>query len=307
MFYWARVLLKFQISLSAVIALLLSIAPLAGSVFGAGPQIAFESDRDGNWEIYLMDVDRQIDHNLTRSPADDHSPSWSNDGSSLVFYSNRDGEQKSDLYIIDVIRGTLQRLTDNTDNNIMPTWSPDGQHIVYVMNFGNMIVMNADGSNPHGLGFGFRPSWSADSQHVIYYADPRNDLNQDIYQINVKNFVILNLSQNRATDWDPASSPDGSLIAFASVRSTTSDIYLMDVCVGSNTAPCAQSAYPLTHNQTDDISPAWSNDSREIAFTSSYNQSAQIFIVNRDGSDLRQLTEGRSNNRLPAWRPVVNH
>ncbi|MEW6400651.1 MAG: hypothetical protein AB1649_02565 [Chloroflexota bacterium] len=51
--------------------------------------------------------------------------------------------------------------------------------------------------------------------------------------------------------------------------------------------------------------PAWSPDGKSLAFASRYTQngSSQIFIVNADGSDLRLLTDGDSNNYHPTWSP----
>ena len=41
-----------------------------------GERIAFDSDRDGNWEIYVMNADGSEQANLTKSPVDDHFPAW---------------------------------------------------------------------------------------------------------------------------------------------------------------------------------------------------------------------------------------
>ena len=56
-----------------------------------GTQIAFESHRDGNGEIYVMDADGNNLRRLTSHSAGDRSPSWSPDGTQITFQSNRNG------------------------------------------------------------------------------------------------------------------------------------------------------------------------------------------------------------------------
>ena len=51
----------------------------------AQARIAFMSDRDWNWEIYVMDNHGGNQRNLTNNPADDRDPSWSPDGKRIVF------------------------------------------------------------------------------------------------------------------------------------------------------------------------------------------------------------------------------
>jgi len=68
----------------------------AGESFPAwspdGTEISFDSDRDGNWEIYVMASDGSDLRRLTNDPADDWITSWSPDGSQIVFESKRDGK-----------------------------------------------------------------------------------------------------------------------------------------------------------------------------------------------------------------------
>ena len=74
-------------------------------------EIAFESNQDGNWEIYLLDVQTGIAHNLTHSPADDFAPSWSPDGSSIVFTSDRDRDTQPELYIMSADGSNLRYIS----------------------------------------------------------------------------------------------------------------------------------------------------------------------------------------------------
>jgi len=303
MFQWAGVLFRLQVAVSALVGLLLSLMPLAGQAFGAGRQIAFESDRDGNWEIYLMDIEHRINYNLTRSPFDERSPTWSPDGSALAFYSAPENGQGA-IFVMDLTTQQWRQLTDNMENNWMPSWSPDGQHIAYLVNYGGMVLMDADGANPHRLGYGFRPSWSPDSRRIIFYADRDSDMNAEVYDLDLGTSIIRNRSQHPSNDMYPSWSPDGQWIAFASARTTNSDIFIMPVCEDTALAVCSRDAQPITDNRIADIAPAWSPDSREIAFTSDINGHDAIYLVDMDGKNLSGLVSGTSNNRLPVWRPL---
>jgi TolB protein len=58
---------------------------------GSGSQVAFMSARDGNWEVYMIDINGGGAKRLTNNPANDGLPTWSPDGKSIAFVSNRDG------------------------------------------------------------------------------------------------------------------------------------------------------------------------------------------------------------------------
>ena len=64
----------------------------------AHAQIAFVSNRSGNWDIYVMDIDGQNPRNLTKNRHDDSSLSWSPDSKRVVFSSDR-GDDPEDTDI----------------------------------------------------------------------------------------------------------------------------------------------------------------------------------------------------------------
>lgn len=65
-----------------------------------GARIAFQSLRDGNWEIYVMNADASGQTNLTNHPGRDLSPTWSPDGTQIFFETDRDGNLY-DPYVMD--------------------------------------------------------------------------------------------------------------------------------------------------------------------------------------------------------------
>ncbi len=120
-------------------------------------QLVFSSDRDGNYEIYVMDADgdeqgaRHV-RRLTENTAADHAPTWSPDGTQIAFYSERDGN--AEVYVMDADGGNPRNLTNNPTEDWFPRWSPDGSQITFSSRRdGNLdiYVMNADGSDVRRL------------------------------------------------------------------------------------------------------------------------------------------------------------
>jgi Tol biopolymer transport system component len=92
---------------------------------------------------------------------------------------------------------------------------------------------------------------------------------------------------------DPTWSPDSRRIAFASKRSGSFDIYVMNAD-GTGTRP-------LTSSRVDDARPTWSPDGSRIAFER--GTPAEIYVMNADGSDAHAVTRDPAADNQPAWSP----
>jgi dipeptidyl aminopeptidase/acylaminoacyl peptidase len=266
--------------------------------------IAFNSERAGNTDIYLMNTDGTNERRLTDDPGYDAWPVWSPDGSRIAFVSTRSGNP--DIYVMAVPQGTdvdgtnVQQLTTDPANDIWPDWSPDGSQIVFPSrrdgNF-EIYVMGADGSDPWRLTDTSAsedfPAWSPDGTQIVYA------------RINGEDGTYLmkadGSSQHKISDivgLEFAWSPDGTRIAFASDHQGARAIYVMDAD-GSN-------LHRLSRTWAGENCPDWSPDGKWIVFASWQGGDGEITIMDANGDNLRALTKNRFEDEFPAWRPELS-
>ena len=130
-----------------------------------GTRLTFISDRDGNYEVYVMNADGSEQVRITNNAAADMDPEWSPDGGRIAFVSDRDGSEE--IYLMNSDGSGQLRLTDNRATDYDPAWSPDGEKITFISNRdGNdeIYTMDADGSHQtrvtHHPASDFHPIWS---------------------------------------------------------------------------------------------------------------------------------------------------
>ena len=242
-----------------------------------GQHIAFSSNRDGNFEIYVMDSDGSDGSNprrLTDNLASDRHPAWSSDGQHIAFSSSRDGNYE--IYVMGSDGSAPRRLTDNLASDEFPAWSSDGQHIAFSSSRdGNyeIYVMGSDGSAPRrltdNLASDRHPAWSPDGRHIAFSSG--RDGNYEIYVMEKDGSSVHNLTNHRQDHKSPAWSPDGRHIAFSSGRDGNYEIYVMG-SDGSNPRR-------LTNHKDGDVQPAWSADGQHIAFSSDRDGKTEIYVV----------------------------
>src|SRR3990170_3930701 len=136
--------------LTILLASIIIISSQSTTAFGQSSPtglIAFESDRDGNREIYVMNADGTSQTRLTNNPAMDVFSSWSPDGTKIAFASTRDGN--AEIYVMNADGTSQTNISNNLASDINPSWSHDGTKIAFESTRdGNdqIYVMNADGT-----------------------------------------------------------------------------------------------------------------------------------------------------------------
>ena len=274
-----------------------------------GERLAFNTDRDGNSEIYLMKSDGTGLVNLTNHPAFDANPAWSPDGSKIAFTTMRDGN--SEIYVMNANGTGLANLTRSPRAEVMPSWSPDGSRIAFVRDVGGpftleIAIMNADGSNPVNISnnpdFVHRPAWSPDGSRIAFGTDrdfETSGFTEDafeIYIVRTDGTDARNITnEDVAEDNFPAWSPNGSRIAFHTNRTTNYDIFLMN--------PDGSALVNLTQHPAGDFLPAWSPNGSRIAFESNRDGNSEVYVMNADGSGVVRLTNHPGLDSFVAWRP----
>ena len=118
-----RLLLGVVLTTTLILSMGLTLLPTqqAWAAFpGANGKIAFISNRDGDFEIFVMDADGADQDQLTDNTAVDYSPVWSPDGSKIAFISDRDGDYE--IFVMDADGADQDQLTDNAAGDRNPDW-----------------------------------------------------------------------------------------------------------------------------------------------------------------------------------------
>ncbi len=191
----------------------------------------------------------------------------------LRVFVDRDATNRMQVFSSDPQGGQRRKLTNSEGDKAGPSWSRDGTRIAFMLRPAGQFeiwVMDADGGNQ-------------------------------------KQLVTTRAGDNIGPSW----SPDGSKILFFSTRSGSYDIYVIDADgrnerrLTTNTVPIVKGTVPVVSGHPD-----WSPDGSKIVFSSNRatRKSFQIYVMDADGSNVRQLTQPLlpdfPDATVPAWSPA---
>lgn len=221
-------------------------------------QVAFTTNRDGQNEIYLVNVDGTNMINLTNNPADDQQPTWSVDGQWIAFSSNRDGNYE--VYILRVNSSEVINLTNNPGNDTQPNWvrsttfDPTGESIVFTSDRdGNQEIyrMKTDGTQAANItgnpASDQMAKGSPDGALVVFTTN--RDGNQEIYTMRIDGASPANQTNNPSNDSGPTWSPNQAWVAFTSDRDGNREVYI--------TKPGNLELYNITNTPYQDQVTDW--------------------------------------------------
>ena len=292
--------------------------PTVTPVGGGYGQIAFASQRTGVPQIYLINADGSGLHPITNIPEGACQPSWSPDGSRLVFTSpcahNTDSYSESSLYFINADGSDLTPLNTAPGGDFDPAWSPDGTRIaftslrdghkeIYVLDVETFKVTRLTASDTDEENS--QPAWSPFSNQIAFVKKRvgalqlwvMSDLGNDAEQI----------VRSGQTLWDyyPVWSPDGQYILFNQRQVNIGSLpWLMQIryedrftldparlrlgVVGIENLSYSADGFWMVCEALDD------------------SDNTDIYYMTASGATRTRLTTDIKDDFDPAWRPIVN-
>ena len=260
------------------------------------------SNRDGDFEIYALNLVNQSLARLTNNAAQDTQPALAPDSIQVAYVTNQDGNDE--IYLTGVDGRVPLNLTNHPADDLQPAWSPDGNWIAFTTSRdGNqeIYIMRRDGSEVRNLtnhpANDFAATWFSvggvfGSQDWIAFTTTR-DGNQEIYKVRPDGSGLTNLTQNPANDHSPAGFTGGGLLAFVTDRNGNSEIYTMTDTGGSQTN--------ITNNPAQDLDPSINPGGSWIAFATDRDGQLDVYFIGINGGMTYNLTNNASQDRYPDW------
>jgi TolB protein len=248
--------------------------------------VAFYTNRDGNWEVYVAATDGQsapqrVSYNTF---AIDQDPVWSPDGRYILYESSRRGN--FDLYLVDVTIGPDSEtpLATGPANEVNAYFSPDGKTVIYEsQSQGTSQIFVYDLASQKttkisdGKGADFNPTFSPDGKKIAYRSYRDNGAVGVLYISDADGKNAKAISDGKKSATNHSWSPDGKYIAYQSDLDGVMSVYVADVATGQ----IRQATAKLMAGNKDAVNyaPTWYCKGPQLVFTSDVTGSSNVFTI----------------------------
>ncbi|MFI5387702.1 MAG: hypothetical protein ACHQ50_16465 [Fimbriimonadales bacterium] len=258
-----------------------------------GRRIAFVRTGSGIDHLFVIGTDGTNEHEVLVPNVDGRMPRWTNDGEILF---SGGGPDTGSVFAVNPDGGAPRRVASIPGRS--PTLSPDGARVLYLVGPWTstaLAVADKDGSNVRILAGGrataWNGAWSPDGMRVAYaYGDSTRLLQVHVVNSDgVGDRAVTSTTVDQGSAQLPAFSPDGRRLAMQvnNGPAHSSEIWVVDL---SNGAIHRLSEPGLAYL---DETPSWFPDGARLAFQSNRTGTMEVWLMNADGSNARQITGRR--------------
>ena len=290
-----------------------------GTSTGPHSLIVYEAQTGNVTNVYTIDPLTGTTKQLTHGDSFDGNPAWSPDHRRIVFSSRRDGQAKNDLYVMGADGSNVEQVTNTVDaGEWSAKFSPDARRLAFIREAADgwsVWVADADGANAQqatGLyAFAEFPVWTPDASEVYFSAivtSPKGTAPPPahIYSVDLSTHAVRTRLDTGGTDACPHFAHDGKTLFYAASRTGAEyddgnnlALFAHDTSL-SDTTGSGDMALTDDAARNDYGNP--SPDDKEIAFISYRDGNAELYLMNRDGSNQRRLTTTPSvRENVPDW------
>ncbi|MBS1789111.1 MAG: PD40 domain-containing protein [Acidobacteria bacterium] len=277
-----------------------------------GEQIVFRSDREGGG-IFVMGATGEKVRRLVEGG---YNPAWSPDGREVAYSigsfarPSERGNFPGSLRVVNVATGRTRQVTET--DAVQPNWSPHGDRIAYwgIRRGGQRDIwtIGERGGEPVAVtsdsALDWNPVWSPDGRYLYFASDRGGSMNLWRVPIVEQTGKLLGAPEPVTT---PATysgyisfSRDGRHLAYAQV---VPQINLQQVSFDPVKARIKAKPVWITQGSRIATDPDFSPDGEWVVFGATGDKQEDLFIVRRDGTGLRQITDDKYKDRAPRWSP----